>query len=327
LNFTTVDFFAFEYLINPDKRLYWGYLLSSILIAIIYFYITKKNNRLITSSKLWLHPSAKLDYYYFFLSYFINLFLLIPFIISAKTIALEVNRFLYKQFDYFENSFFSYGEIILLYTITLFLVSDFTRYWLHRFLHTIPFLWEFHKVHHSAKVLTPITFYRVHPVENFLFGLRYSFSIGIVTGIFIYLFGALIDIYMVLGVNAFLFFFSLIGSNLRHSHVPISYGRFIEKWFISPKQHQIHHSKKHFNKNYGGYIAIWDRVFGTLCLSNSVKVMKFGLRVDQMKDYLSLKDLILRPFINLIKKRRINEKFKTIYVYIFSRNKYKLKCK
>ncbi|WP_368030851.1 sterol desaturase family protein [Arcobacter sp. s6] len=327
MNFTTVDFFAFEYLINPDKRLYWGYLLSSILIAIIYFYITKKNNRLITSSKLWLHPSAKLDYYYFFLSYFINLFLLIPFIISAKTIALEVNRFLYKQFDYFENSFFSYGEIILLYTITLFLVSDFTRYWLHRFLHTIPFLWEFHKVHHSAKVLTPITFYRVHPVENFLFGLRYSFSIGIVTGIFIYLFGALIDIYMVLGVNAFLFFFSLIGSNLRHSHVPISYGRFIEKWFISPKQHQIHHSKKHFNKNYGGYIAIWDRVFGTLCLSNSVKVMKFGLRVDQMKDYLSLKDLILRPFINLIKKRRINEKFKTIYVYIFSRNKYKLKCK
>jgi sterol desaturase/sphingolipid hydroxylase (fatty acid hydroxylase superfamily) len=327
LNFTTVDFFAFEYLINPDKRLYWGYLLSSILIAIIYFYITKKNNRLITSSKLWLHPSAKLDYYYFFLSYFINLFLLIPFIISAKTIALEVNRFLYKQFDYFENSFFSYGEIILLYTITLFLVSDFTRYWLHRFLHTIPFLWEFHKVHHSAKVLTPITFYRVHPVENFLFGLRYSFSIGIVTGIFIYLFGALIDIYMVLGVNAFLFFFSLIGSNLRHSHVPISYGRFIEKWFISPKQHQIHHSKKHFNKNYGGYIAIWDRIFGTLCLSNSVKVMKFGLRVDQMKDYLSLKDLILRPFINLIKKRRINEKFKTIYVYIFSRNKYKLKCK
>ena len=321
------DFYALEYLINPDKRLYWGYLLSSLFIGIIYFYFTKKNSRLITSSKLWLHPSAKLDYYYFFLSYFINILLLIPFIISAKTIALEVNRFLYKQFDYFENSFFSYGEIILLYTITLFLVSDFTRYWLHRFLHTIPFLWEFHKVHHSAKVLTPITFYRVHPMENFLFGLRYSFSIGIVTGVFIYLFGAMIDIYMVLGVNAFLFFFSLIGSNLRHSHVPISYGRFIEKWFISPKQHQIHHSRKHFDKNYGGYIAIWDRIFGTLCLSNSVRVMKFGLRVEQMKDYLSLKDLILRPFINLVKKGKFNEKFKIMYVYIFSRFKYKLKCK
>ena len=172
-------------------------------------------------------------------------------------------------------------------------------------MHTIPFLWEFHKIHHSAKVLTPVTFYRVHPVENFLFGLRYSLSIGFVTGVFIYFFGSMIDIYMVLGVNVFLFIFSIFGSNLRHSHVPFSYGSFLEKWFISPKQHQIHHSRKHFDKNYGGYIAIWDRVFGTLSLSNSVKVMKFGLRREQMKDYLSLKDLLFRPIRNLLKNRGI----------------------
>ena len=298
------DFFAFEYFINPDKRLYWLYLLSSVFLAVAYFYVTKKNTRVITSSKLWLHPSAKLDYYYFFLSYFLNLFLLVPYIISAKSVAVYVNKFLYAQFDYFENTIFSYEEIVLMYTISIFVFSDFTRYWLHRFLHTIPFLWEFHKVHHSAKVLTPITFYRVHPVENFLFGLRYSLSIGFVTGIFIYLFGAMIDIYMVLGVNIFLFIFSLFGSNLRHSHVPFSYGKYIEKWLLSPKQHQIHHDKKHFNKNYGGYIAIWDRVFGSLCLSNSVNVLKFGLRKNQMGEYLSLKDLILRPFINLIKNTR-----------------------
>jgi len=298
------DFFALEYFINPDKRLYWLYLLSSVFLAVAYFYITKKNTRVITSSKLWLHPSAKLDYYYFFLSYFLNLFLLVPDIISANSVAIYVNKFLYAQFDYFENTIFSYEEIVLMYTISIFVFSDFTRYWLHRFLHTIPFLWEFHKVHHSAKVLTPITFYRVHPVENFLFGLRYSLSIGFVTGIFIYLFGAMIDIYMVLGVNIFIFIFSLFGSNLRHSHVAFSYGKYIEKWLLSPKQHQIHHDKKHFNKNYGGYIAIWDRVFGSLCLSNSVNILKFGLRKNQMGEYLSLKDLILRPFINLIKNTR-----------------------
>jgi sterol desaturase/sphingolipid hydroxylase (fatty acid hydroxylase superfamily) len=321
------DFFALEYLINPNKRLFWIYIISSILLAVIYFYISKKNTRVIFSSKLWLHPSAKLDYYYFFLSYFINIFLLIPFIISAKTIAFSVNKFLNLEFDYFENSYFSYEMIIFMYTISIFLVSDFTRYWLHRFLHTIPFLWEFHKIHHSAKVLTPITFYRVHPVENFLFGLRYSLSIGVVTGVFIYFFGAMIDIYMILGVNTFIFIFSLVGSNLRHSHVAISYGRFIEKWLISPKQHQIHHSRKHFDKNYGGYIAIWDRIFGTLCLSNSVKVMKFGLRTEQMKDYLSLKDLLFRPFTNLLKNRGIYEKFKNISSYVFSIFKYEFKCK
>ncbi|WP_151951114.1 sterol desaturase family protein [Aliarcobacter butzleri] len=299
------DFFALEYLVNPSKRLFWIYLLSSIFLAIVYFYITKKNSRLITSSKLWLHPSAKLDYYYFFLSYFINILLLVPFIVSAKTVALFVNKELYFYFDYYDNSFFSYKQIVLMYTISIFVVSDFTRYWLHRFLHTIPFLWEFHKIHHSAKVLTPITFYRVHPVENFLFGLRYSLSVGFVTGVFIYFFGAKVDIYMVFGVNIILFVFSLFGSNLRHSHIPFSYGEFIEKWLLSPKQHQIHHDKKHFNKNFGGYIAIWDRLFGSLTLSKDVKVLKFGLRREQMKDYLSLKYLIIRPFINLLKRRGI----------------------
>lgn len=299
------DFFALEYLVNPSKRLFWIYLLSSIFLAIVYFYVTKKNSRLITSSKLWLHPSAKLDYYYFFLSYFINILLLVPFIVSAKTVALFVNKELYFYFDYYDNSFFSYKQIVLMYTISIFVVSDFTRYWLHRFLHTIPFLWEFHKIHHSAKVLTPVTFYRVHPVENFLFGLRYSLSVGFVTGVFIYFFGAKVDIYMVFGVNIILFVFSLFGSNLRHSHIPFSYGEFIEKWLLSPKQHQIHHDKKHFNKNFGGYIAIWDRLFGSLTLSKDVKVLKFGLRHEQMKDYLSLKYLIIRPFINLLKRRGI----------------------
>ena len=298
------EFFALEYLTDPNKRLFWIYIISSIVLAIVYFYIGKKNTRVIMSSKLWLHPSAKLDYYYFFLSYFINIFLLVPFIVSAKTIAFSTNKFLFLHFDYFDNTIFSYSQIVFLYTITLFLVSDFTRYWLHRFLHTIPILWEFHKVHHSAKVLTPITFYRVHPVENFLFGLRYSLSIGFVTGIFIYFFGAMIDIYTVVGVNVFLFVFSIFGANLRHSHVPFSYFAFIEKWLMSPKQHQIHHSRKHFDKNYGGFVSIWDRMFGSLQLSNEVPILKFGLRKNQMGDYTSLKSLIFRPFINLLIKRK-----------------------
>lgn len=298
------EFFALEYLTDPNKRLFWIYIISSIVLAIVYFYVGKKNTRVIMSSKLWLHPSAKLDYYYFFLSYFINIFLLVPFIVSAKTIAFSTNKFLFLHFDYFDNTIFTYSQIVLLYTITLFLVSDFTRYWLHRFLHTIPILWEFHKVHHSAKVLTPITFYRVHPVENFLFGLRYSLSIGFVTGIFIYFFGAMIDIYTVVGVNVFLFAFSIFGANLRHSHVPFSYFAFIEKWLMSPKQHQIHHSRKHFDKNYGGFVSIWDRMFGSLQLSNEVPILKFGLRKNQMGDYTSLKSLIFRPFINLLIKRK-----------------------
>ena len=298
------DFFALEYFINPNKRVFWGYILSSILIACIYFYFNKKQLRVSLSSKLWLHPSAKLDYYYFFIGYFIKVFMLFPIVISAKTIALFINKQLYLTFDFYENSFFSYEAVLIMYTICLFVVSDFTRYWTHRFLHTIPFLWEFHKVHHSAKVLTPITFYRVHPVENLLFGLRYSLSIGLVTGVFIYFFGAMIDIYAILGVNVLVFAFSLVGSNLRHSHVAFSYPKFLERFFISPKQHQVHHSKKFFNKNYGGYLAIWDWIFGTLKFSKDVKVLKFGLRSEQMNEYNSIVNLIIAPFKNLVGGKR-----------------------
>jgi len=293
-----------EYLINPDKRTYWVYILSSIVIAFVFLYSNKIQRRVNFNSKLWLHPSAKLDYYYFILSYFIKVMMIIPIVISAKTIAFFINKNLYYELGFNQIEGFSYENTLVLYTITLFIVSDFTRYWLHRFLHVIPFLWEFHKVHHSAKVLNPLTFYRVHPVENILFGFRYSLSIGFVTGIFIYFFGSKIGLVEVFGANIFIFIFSLLGSNLRHSHIPLSYFKALEKWFISPKQHQIHHSKKYFNKNYGGYLSVWDRLFGTLKLSEEVKVLKFGLKKEQMKNYQSLSNILLYPFINILKRKQ-----------------------
>lgn len=298
------DLLFLEYLINPDKRTYWVYILSSIIIAIIYLYFNKKQTKINLSSKLWLHPSAKLDYYYFVLSYFIKILMIFPIVISAKTVAFNINKYLYFEYGFNQIQSISYESTIILYTITLFIVSDFTRYWLHRLLHTIPFLWEFHKVHHSAKVLNPLTFYRVHPVENILFGFRYSLSIGLVTGIFIYFFGSKVGLIEILGANVFIFIFSSLGANLRHSHIPLAYFKFLEKIFISPKQHQIHHSRKHFDKNYGGYLAIWDNIFGTLTLSCEVKTLKFGLKQEQMKDYNSIVKMIIIPFSYSLKKLR-----------------------
>ena len=295
------EFYIFEYLVNSDKRTYWFYILSSILIALIWLYFNKKELKINLSSKLWLHPSAKLDYYYFIFSYFIKVFMIIPIIISAKTVASFIYKYLYLNYGYMEISL-SYETVILLYTFTLFLVSDFTRYWLHRLMHTIPFLWEFHKVHHSAKVLNPLSFYRVHPIENILFGLRYSIAIGLTTGVFLYFFGAKITIIEVIGANVFVFVFSTLGANLRHSHIKLAYPRFCEYIFISPKQHQIHHSKKFFHKNYGGYLAIWDFIFKSHKLSNEVKSLKFGLKKEQMKNYSSINKLLFFPFKNLVRR-------------------------
>jgi sterol desaturase/sphingolipid hydroxylase (fatty acid hydroxylase superfamily) len=294
---------SFEVLFSSSKRIYWQYILSSLFIAWIYLLMNKKEIKLNLSHKLWLHKSAVLDYKYFILSFFIKTLLIVPIVISAQKISIYVYELLTDYLGYGKINGFSYIEVILLFTLSLFIVSDFSRYWIHRFLHTIPFLWEFHKVHHSARVLTPITFYRVHPVENILFGFRYALIIGMVSGVFIYLFGAMIGIYEILGTNILLYVFSLLGSNLRHSHIKISYPKLIENILISPFQHQLHHSTKYYNKNFGGYLSVWDGIFGTLQISKSILESKEKIRFGvEIKDFQTLSNLLFVPFVNIYKK-------------------------
>ena len=47
-------------------------------------------------------------------------------------------------------------------------VADFGFFLSHYLMHKIPILWYFHEVHHSAEVLTPVTVYRTHPVEDLI---------------------------------------------------------------------------------------------------------------------------------------------------------------
>mgnify|MGYP000642776840 CR=1 FL=1 len=74
--------------------------------------------------------------------------------------------------------------------------------------------------------------------------------------LFVYLFKNPLGITQILGVNLFVFIFNIAGSNLRHSPVRLGFGK-CEYLFISPAQHQIHHSKKHFNKNVFFDMAVW----------------------------------------------------------------------
>ena len=104
-----------------------------------------------------------------------------------------------------------------------------------------------------------------------------------------------------LGVNVFHFVFLLLGSNLRHSHVKLKYPRILEYIFISPFQHQIHHSDNpiHFNKNMGSKLAIWDWLLGTLVLSKSVSRLKFGIGSKERNNYNSLFTNLWVPFRNI----------------------------
>ena len=67
------------------------------------------------------------------------------------------------------------------------------------------------------------------------------------------------------------FIFFATGANLRHSHIPLGYPPALEKIFISPYQHQMHHFYT-FQKegvNFGSKLSIWDGLFNTLVPSKA----------------------------------------------------------
>ncbi|WP_299897863.1 sterol desaturase family protein [Sulfuricurvum sp.] len=292
---TVIEMTPWDYFFDPSKRLYWLYLASSALIAAVFLLRKPKMLSHAFSAMIWWHPSARLDYGYFIVSLLFKTLLIFPLVISAEEVTRIVYTFLASYLGYVDIDM-GYESVMVLYTLSLFLFSDFTRYWLHRWLHTVPFLWRFHRVHHSARVLNPFTFYRVHPIENLLFGFRYALSAGVVSGIFIFLFGSL-EMIDLLGVNAFIVAFLALGSNLRHSHVALGFPKRIEKWVSSPAQHQLHHAQNTMNKNYGGALSLWDTLFGTLALSADTKRSRFGLRREQMEAYRTIWGLLSKPFI------------------------------
>ena len=297
------EYIGMDYFYDSSKRVYWLYMLSALLVALLFFWNKRAVFKEQFSKEVLLHDSAKLDYIYFALVSVIKIVIIIPLLVGVNDVILWIVLLLHETFGYMERIRVSKEWLLLSYTVLLFVVNDFTRYWLHRFMHLVPFLWRFHRVHHAAEVLNPLTFYRVHPVENILFGLRYTVTTGLVTAIFIYFFGAGIGLIEFLGVNILVFVFMLFGSNLRHSHIPLSYPEKVEKWLISPYQHQLHHSTKYTHSNFGSYLAVWDRCFGTLVRAKTVLEKKenitFGLPNEAVTH--SLTGALFNPFIKGIK--------------------------
>ena len=296
---------SLSYFIDPDKRINILYLLSSLILAFYVFKTSKIRGsfwRYIFNKRVWLGRSAVVDYIFFFFNGLLKVLLLGPYIIFGFYIAFYINEYLLQIFGYPEFSL-SITKTLVLYTITLTIVNDFFSYFIHYLMHKIPFLWEFHKTHHSATTLNPLTQYRIHPIELIINNVRNILVFGFITGIFDYLSHHQIDKIMFLGVNVFTFLFFFFGANLRHSHVKLKYPKLIEYIFISPFQHQIHHSKKkiHFNKNMGSKFAIWDYLFGTLVLSKSTSRLNFGIPNEDLK-YDSAIENFSNPFIKIFNK-------------------------
>ena len=300
-----------SYLQNPKKRVYFWYLLSSGVLAYFVYLKSKRKTSFLQylfNKEVWLGKSAFIDYALLFFNAFVKVLLIGPYLIFGLYLAYYTNEYMMLWFGFPEQSLGGTTTIVL-YTITLTVIGDFFSFLVHYWMHKIPLLWQFHKVHHSASHLNPMTQYRIHPVELIINNLRGGFVFGLVTGLFDYWSAHQVSKLTFIGVNIFSFAFLAFGANLRHSHVKLKYPKWLEFVLISPVQHQIHHSSnpEHFDKNMGSKFAIWDWLFGTLVISKSIKRLSFGLGKDD-KDFNTFWKNIYMPFVgvfnNLLRNKR-----------------------
>ena len=133
--------------------------------------------------------------------------------------------------------------------VIAFLLYDLSYYWMHRMHHEIKILWATHSVHHHGEDYNLATALRQTSTGwlwKWIFYLP-MIILGIPGEVFI----------TVAGINLVYQFW------VHTEH--IGHLGFLEKIFITPMNHGIHHAKnkEYIDANYGGVFIIWDRMFGT----------------------------------------------------------------
>lgn len=173
-----------------------------------------------------------------------------------KTVtAIFIFTFIYEVFNPVENGvrtnifgWASFGYAWYVWLLCM-LADDISYYWFHRQNHMVRFFWAAHIVHHSSDNFNLGTAVRNGWFTLFYKPLFYLWipALGFPPAMLL----------VCLGIE------SLWQFQLHSTYVPKM--GFIEKIFNTHTMHQVHHSKnlEYMDKNHGGFLNIFDKMFGT----------------------------------------------------------------
>ena len=295
---------------SGPNRLYWIYLVTALLAAGISYRLYSGKpfsfssfRRYVFPREAYFSPSARMDYFLFLMRPIWLFMLLAPLLLTMGVVGEGVIELLEAGFGARPASPPGIWGISL-YSFLLFIAFDFGEYLAHNLLHRVWFLWEFHKVHHSAQVLNPVTAYRFHPLDDIFTMGTVTITTGICHGLFYWYWGAQPVAFHVIGAEVGVFLFYMAAYNLRHTHVWLPYPQKVSHIFISPAQHQIHHStaRRHWDKNMGFVFAFWDWMFGTLYVPKEKEELQFGIGNGEDEHFHSPSKVYILPFLNIIRR-------------------------
>lgn len=170
--------------------------------------------------------------------------------------------------------------------VLYFLIADFVQWSIHVLLHRVPWMWKFHKVHHSVREMGFAAHLRYHFMENVF----YKTGLYIILG---YIFNFKLE------YAFFMHAFAIIIGHLNHANLGWDYGPL--KYLINnPKMHIWHHAKdlpkNHPNgMNFGISLSIWDYIFGTNYIPSDGRDIELGF--EDIENYpTGFMELQVKPF-------------------------------
>lgn len=216
-------------------------------------------------------------------------------------VSYSAGLFVLGLFHYYGFHYFSHLEHTFLYWFSLLLVEDFTYWFMHFLDHRVRILWSGHIHHHSSK--------------------EFNFSVGIRSAVFE-------------PIEKFIFFIPLAVIGYRPVDIVLIYiltqawGTFVhtrtikklgilEFFLTTPSHHRVHHGRNinYLDKNYGMFLIIWDKIFGTFQAEKEEEAVEFGL-VKNI-EYRNYADVIFHEYKQMINDCRQNIPFKQKLRYVF----------
>jgi len=178
---------------------------------------------------------------------------------------------------------------VLTFIITFFIV-EFVYYWYHRLSHEIPFLWSIHHTHHSSLWFNLTAAGRLNWIGKF-------------TSVLFYLPLILIGFnatLVVLSLSVSLFYQFLLHTEFIDK-IPFLEGRFLN----TPSAHRVHHgsNEKYLDKNYGGMLIIFDRIFNTYI--PETELVRYGVTTGFISHNPFV--IVFKPVVEYVKKAVMNK--------------------
>lgn len=212
-------------------------------------------------------------------------------LLNAVPIALLAAPFVTQVAGWAEESRFGLLRLLnlppLMATAAAILLFDGWMYLWHRANHQFPFLWRFHRVHHSDQEMDATTAIRFHIGEILLSsGLR-------------------LIVIPLLGVTLpqLLLYETLLLPVILFHHSNVNFPERLDRWLrillVSPAIHRVHHSRVRVetDSNYSSVFSFWDRLASSFRLRPDAADIQFGLEGEDDKRQ-RLAWLLLRPFIS-----------------------------